>query len=168
MRNGVFGAAGVLVLLLIGPAAADHEIAAKVDPTKPVTLRGVVTAVEWLNPHVHVFMNVPAARGVTNWAVELESVVDLRNSGWHQDSVKPGDTVTVDGLVARDGSSQVWSKSMVLMRTGKAVFNTTPPPRSASGPARPTPRWPDGQPRLGPPPGETGYWGRPSATMLVQ
>src|SRR4029079_18767667 len=121
-----------------------------------------------LNPHVHVFMNVPTAGGVTNWAVELESVVDLRSSGWRQDSVKPGDTITVEGIVARDGSSQVWAKSMTLARTGKQVFNVTAPPPSASGPAKPTPRWPDGQPRLGPPPGETGYWGRPSATTLIQ
>jgi hypothetical protein len=62
----------------------------------------------------------------------------------------------------------MWAKSMALKSTGKQVFNVTSPPRSASVPGRPTPRWPDGQPRLGPPPGETGYWGRPSATMLIQ
>jgi hypothetical protein len=137
------------------------------DPTKAVTLRGVVTSIEWANPHVHVFVNVPGAGGITNWAVELESVVDLRSSGWRNDSVRPGETVTVEGIVARDGSSQVWAKTMTLARTGKPVFNVTlpAPPRAA---ARPTPRWPDGQPRLGPPPGETGYWGYPSATSLVQ
>ena len=134
-----------------------------------IALRGVVTGIEWLNPHFHVFMNVPAAGGVTNWAVELESVVDLHNSGWRRDSVKPGDAVTVEGIPARDGSPQVWGKSVVLTKTGKQVLNATAAPQSAGNqPARPTPRWPDRQPRLGPPPGETGYWGRPSATTMVQ
>src|SRR5947207_1530482 len=144
MRNAVIGlsAASLVVSVLMVPLSGHHEIAAKFDPTKSVTLRGVVTGIEWLNPHVHVFVNVPGAGGITNWAVELESVVDLRSSGWRNDSVRPGDTVTVEGLVARDGSSQVWAKTMTLARTGKAVFNVTPaaPPRAA---ARPTPRWPD-------------------------
>ena len=168
MRNAVvrLSMAGFAILLLVVPLSGHHEIAAKFDPTKAMTLRGVVTAVEWLNPHVHIYINVPGAGGATNWAVELPSVVDLRESGWRRDSVKPGDSVTVDGLVARDGSKQVWSRSMTLA-TGKQVFNlTTPKPAAAA--ARPTPRWPDGQPRLGPPPGETGYWGHPSSTMLIQ
>lgn len=161
--------AGLAIWVLTAPVSGHHEIAAKFDPAKAVTLRGVVTGVEWLNPHVHVYVNVPRAGGITSWAVELESVVDLRSSGWRQDSAKPGDTVTVEGIVARDGSSQVWAKSMTLGRTGKQVFNVTGQAQpSASAAARPTPRWPDGQPRLGPPAGETGYWGHPSATMLVQ
>jgi len=161
--------AGLAICLLTAPISGHHEIAAKFDPAKAMTLRGVVTGVEWLNPHVHVYVNVPRAGGITSWAVELESVVDLRESGWRQDSVKPGDTVTVEGIVARDGSSQVWAKSMTLGRTGKQVFSVTSPAKpSVSASARPTPRWPDGQPRLGPPSGETGYWGHPSATMLIQ
>src|ERR1700682_3820741 len=124
MRNAVIGwsAAGLVIFLWIVPVSGHHAIAAKFDPTRAVTLRGIVTGIEWLNPHVHVFMNVPAAGGITNWAVELASVVDLRSSGWRQDSVKPGDMLTVDGIVARDGSSQVWARSMTLARTGKQVF----------------------------------------------
>ena len=103
MKHAVirFLTAGLAVCLLSAPISGHHEIAAKFDPAKTVTLRGVVTGVEWLNPHVHIYMNVPGARGITNWAVELESVVDLRESGWRQDSVKPGDTVSVEGIVAR-------------------------------------------------------------------
>ena len=170
MRNAVVrvSTAGLAILLLLVPVSGHHEVAAKFDPAKTVTLSGVVTDIEWLNPHVHVFVNVAGAGGLTSWAVELESVVDLRDSGWRRDSVKPGDVVTIQGIVARDGTPQVWAKSMALKSTGKQVFNVTSPPKSASTPTRPTPRWPDGQPRLGPPPGETGYWGRPSATMLIQ
>ena len=89
MRNAVVGlsAAGLVILLLIVPASGHHEIAAKFDPTKSVTLRGVVTGIEWLNPHAHVFVNVPGAGDVTNWAVELESPIDLHDSGWNPDSL---------------------------------------------------------------------------------
>src|SRR5262249_573259 len=65
-------------------------------------------------------------------------------------------------------SRQLWGKSVVLAATGKAVLDVKPaqPPTAVN--ARPTPRWPNGQPRLGPPPGQTGYWGFPTATALVE
>jgi hypothetical protein len=107
-----------------------------------------------------------------NWAIELESPVDLQKYGWTRDTLKPGNAITVDGLIARDGSRQSWAKSVVVSSTGKKVFDipATAPAAAARGnqPAPPTPRWPDGQPRLGPPTGQTGYWGKPSGTTLVQ
>jgi hypothetical protein len=71
-------------------------------------------------------------------------------------------------LPSRDGSKQLWAKS-VTTSAGKKVFDL-PTNQTArnSTPAKPTPRWPDGKARLGPAPGETGYWGNPSAMMLVQ
>jgi uncharacterized protein DUF6152 len=170
MRNAVFAAssAGVAVFLALVPLAAHHPPAAKFDPAKPVKLSGVVTKVEWLNPHVHVFIDVANTNPRENWAIELESTIDLRRSGWSRDTLKTGDAVTVEGMAARDGSTTAWGNSVVVTGTGKRVFNVTPPepPRAAAGP---TPRWPDGKPRLGPPPDQVmGYWGYPSATTLVQ
>ena len=79
-------------------------------------------------------------------------------------SLKPGDAVTVQGILARDGSLQVWGNSIVLTSTGRQVLAMSPEAiagveagREQSG-RRPTPRWPDGKPRLGAAPGETGYW----------
>ena len=156
------------ILLGLAPLAAHHTVAAKFDSAKKVTLRGSVTAIDWTNPHAHVFVNVAEAGGtITNWAIELESQVDLRRQGWTHDAVSVGDVVTVDGIAARDGSKQAWSLSMVVARTGQRVFF----PRPIAPPAltnKPTPRWPDGQPRLGPIPGETGYWAHPSATTLAE
>jgi hypothetical protein len=171
VRNAVFGLSGtsVALFLVIAPMSAHHEPAAKFDPAKPITLTGIVTQIDWLNPHVHVFMNVKDATPPTNWAIELESTVDLRRSGWTRDSLKIGDAITVQGMPARDGSATAWGNSVVVTSTGSKIFTVTPaqPPREAA--AQPTPRWPDGQPRLGPPPGQImGYWGFPSATMLVQ
>jgi hypothetical protein len=171
VRNAVFGLSGtsVALFLVIAPMSAHHEPAAKFDPAKPITLTGIVTQIDWLNPHVHVFMNVKDATPPTNWAIELESTVDLRRSGWTRDSLKIGDAITVQGMPARDGSATAWGNSVVVTSTGNKVFTVTPaqPPREAA--AQPTPRWPDGQPRLGPPSGQImGYWGFPSATTLVQ
>ena len=90
------------LLLAAAPLAAHHEILAKFDDKKPVTLSGVVTLVDWRNPHVHVFMNVRDAKGqMLNWAIELESPIDLQQSGWTSDSLQPGDAITVEGIAAQ-------------------------------------------------------------------
>jgi len=156
------------IVLAAAPLGAHHVIAAKFDNTKKVTLRGSVTGVDWANPHAHIFINVAEADGrVVNWAIELESPVDLRRQGWTRDAVSVGDAVSVEGIAARDGSKQAWSLSMTDGRTGQRVFfarPVAPPPPTH----KPAPRWPDGQPRLGPPPGETGYWASPSATTMIE
>jgi hypothetical protein len=158
------------VVLATAPGAAHHPISAKFDDTKPTTLTGVVTLVDWRNPHVHVFVNVKDAKQqLANWAIEVESPILLEQNGWSRESVQPGDSIRVEGIAARNGSRQVWARSLVLTGTGRQVFNVTttaPPPALAS---RPTPRWPDKQPRLGPiPGGVAGYWAYPSSTVLVE
>src|SRR5438067_2743740 len=113
---GVFGT-GVALLLSSAPMSGHHEPAAKFDPAKPITLKGTVSKIDWLNPHVHIFMEVPDAKGAANWAIELESTVDLRRNGWTPDTVKLGDAVTVEGMPARNGSRQVWANSFVVDAT---------------------------------------------------
>src|SRR4029450_2545738 len=111
------------ILLGVAPLAAHHVIAAKFDSTKPLTLRGAVSGVDWANPHVHVFVNVAEPDGrIANWAIELESTVDLRRQGWTRNELSVGDVVTVEGIAARDGSKQAWSLSMLVARTGQRVF----------------------------------------------
>ncbi len=162
------------ILVLVAPLLAHHVVAAKFDPAKRRTLNGIVTKVDWSNPHVHVLMNVRTGEQVANWAVELESQLELERSAWTRDSVKPGDALTVQGPVARDGSLQIWGDSVTLNRSGQRVLGMSASglayfrPAAASAPARPTPRWPDGKPRLGPVPGETGYWGRPGSRFLKE
>jgi len=166
-------AGGLSFLVAVATLSAHHEITAKFDPNNTRTLRGSVTKLDWANPHIHILMDVTTGTTVTNWAVELESTIDLERSGWRFDTLKPGDAVTVQGRLARDGSSQIWGDSVVLTASGKRVLIVSEAAKAALRPAtnlpfRATPRWPDGKPRLGPPPGEKGYWGRPSATSLME
>ena len=76
----------------------------------------------------------------------------------------------MEGIAARDGSTTAWGNSVVVTATGQeGVHRHSRASRRASTPRQPTPRWPDGQPRLGPPPGQImGYWAFPSATTLVE
>jgi len=170
MKYRVYGFLAVAIgaFFAAKPLAAHHEILAKFDDKKPVTIKGTVTKLDWANPHAHIFMNVGTGNAVANWAVELESPVDLGRAGWGRDSVKPGDALTVQGYSARNGSRQVWANSVVMASNNKKLFDMANAPKMPAPPTGPTPRWPDGQPRLGATPGQTGYWAQPSSSILTQ
>jgi hypothetical protein len=119
--------AGVLLLIAAGSfaastAVAHHSFAAVYDSAKPVTLTGVVTSVEWLNPHVHFFIDVKNEQGaVENWDFELNSPNGLMRQGWTRKSLNSGDTVTVEGFLARDGSRRVNTRT-VTRADGTKMF----------------------------------------------
>jgi len=156
------------ILFLLTATFAQHTPAAKFDLTKSQTVKGTVTQVDWANPYVHVLVKVPATPRPLLWAVELDGALALAQNGWTESSLPVGETVTVQGFVARDGSRQLLSNSLTT-GNGRKVYSgtngTISPRKVASGP---TPRWPSNQPRLGPPPGETGYWGNPTRTSLLE
>jgi len=174
MKNRVSAAvvAAALLAAVAGsavPLLAHHEILAKFDDTKTMTITGVVSDVDWKNPHVHVFVNVKKGNDAENWAVELESILDLSRSGWSDETVHPGDQVTVSGIAARNGSRQIWSRSFKLTKTGKEVFTVTEAKAPAVLAKRPTPRWPDNVPKLGAASASAqGYWAYPSSTAMVE
>jgi Family of unknown function (DUF6152) len=88
------------------PALAHHGFVVEFDEKKPVTLVGVVTKMEFMNPHIYLYVDVKAKDGkVTNWALEGGPPNVLYRQGWRKDTVKPGDRVTVKGYRARDGSN---------------------------------------------------------------
>ncbi|PWU10645.1 MAG: hypothetical protein C5B51_03945 [Terriglobia bacterium] len=161
-------AAAMGVYLAATPVRAHHEMAAEFDDRKPVTLRGVVTKYEWNNPHVYVFVDARVNNETANWALEFAGPSDLRKAGWTRDSVKVGDAITIEGSLARDGSKTAGGKTLTLPG-GKKLSTVSEDVISAApkSAARPTPRWPDGHPRLGTVPGEKGYWAHPSAASLA-
>jgi hypothetical protein len=85
------------------PALAHHSGAAEFDSHKKIDLSGVVTKVEWTNPHAHFYIDVKDASGnITNWNLELASPNVLIRNGWKRNSIKAGDTVSVTGSAAKD------------------------------------------------------------------
>jgi hypothetical protein len=163
-----FVAAALIIASAPALVVAHHEPLAKFDDKKPVRIRGVVTLVDWRNPHAHIFINVGVADKVNNWAVELESPIDLEANGWSKTTLQPGDKIAIQGIAARDNSRQIWAANVVTS-AGREVFtvNTTPPPMPLR--PEPAPKWSDGQPRLGSIAGGVqGYWAFPSASALVE
>src|SRR5258708_17878343 len=117
MRRSAFGYLLFSLTAAIAPLCAHHSIAAEYDDKKPITLRGTVTKFDWTNPHVYLWMDVRDASGkVTKWAVEYNSTLDLKRSGngWTRDIVNIGDTVTAEGILARDGGKQGSRKSLTV------------------------------------------------------
>lgn len=134
-NNARRAAASVVALALLCLAAAmsahaHHSFAAQYDASKPITLTGKVTKVEWTNPHVYVYVDVRDEKTgeVANWALEIGGGPNsLIRQGWSRDSLKTDDVINVEGSLARDGSRLASAQSIVLAATGKRVFSAPIP-----------------------------------------
>ena len=125
-RNFSLVLAAVCGLILCGISSgtvlAHHSFAAQYDRTKQKTLAGPVTKIDWINPHARLFMDVKDDKGqVANWEVELSAPAMLIRRGWTRNSVKVGESVTVNGSLAKDGSNLLNAASVTLS-DGKKVF----------------------------------------------
>ena len=164
---GTCGVAAMLILVTAAAVRAQLSFAATYDDDRQVRLEGVVTHVDWVNPRAYLRVNVRDATGVlANWAVEIGNPLELERGGWTRTTVRPGDVVAVSGNPAKGVALRAFARAVTLKRTGARVFSATTTPAVATGGA--VPRWPNGQVRLGAPPGQKGYWGVPSARALVE
>lgn len=102
--------------------AAHHSFDAEFDRAKPVTITGKVTKVEWMNPHIWMYVDVTTADGkVEKWEFEGGAPNMLKRSGWNRESLKEGDIVTIDGSRAKDGSNTGNART-VKFADGRTVF----------------------------------------------
>ena len=117
----ILAAFGGLLMSTV-PALAHHSFAAEYDSNKPIKITGVVTKMEWMNPHARFYVDVKSADGkVTNWNFELGAIPVLLKAGWRKNSLKAGDQVTVEGLMAKDGTAIANARAVVLA-DGRRIF----------------------------------------------
>jgi hypothetical protein len=122
------------------PLVAHHSFEAQYDRNKTITLVGPVSRLDWINPHGRIFMDVKDEKTgkVVKWEVELGATAMLMRNGWTRNSITIGETVTVQGSLAKDGSNMANART-VRLANGTQVFagssgGDAPPPTQATPP----------------------------------
>jgi len=125
---------GLMLAASAAPIFAHHSFSAQYDRSKPITLTGAVSKVDWINPHARFFVDVKDAGGaVANWEIELAAPAMLMRRGWTKNSLKVGEMVTINASLAKDGS-RLANASTVTLSNGQKVFAG-----SSGGDESPTP-----------------------------
>lgn len=120
MRHGVLAALAGTVLL-VAHGSAHHYFSAEFDGSTSIEVSGIVTKIEWTNPHVYFYVDVTEGDAVANWGFETAGPAALIRQGWRRDALKVGDKVVVSGYPARDGS-KLMDARRVTFADGHLLF----------------------------------------------
>jgi hypothetical protein len=121
-RHTGIAAVAMMLIGVAAPLMAHHSFSAEYDGNKPVTLKGTVTKMEWINPHAWIHLDVKNPDGtVTSWMIEGAAPNALIRRGWNRDSLQPGTEITVEGYLAKDGSKMANGREMTLP-DGRRLF----------------------------------------------
>ena len=108
-------AAGLAIVIGAMPAFAHHSFAVEYDASKPIEGSGVITKVEWTNPHMRVYVEVADANGVaTTWNLELGSPNSVLRRGWTKNDIKVGDKISFKGFAGRTVVSRSVADAITL------------------------------------------------------
>lgn len=123
MKYGLgIAVAGFGLLMGALPVMAHHSFAAEFDANKRVNLTGTVTKVEWLNPHIWIYMDAKDESGkIVHWQCEGGAPNSLVRNGWTRESLKTGDEITIQGSLAKDATNTC-NASQVKTADGKRLF----------------------------------------------
>jgi hypothetical protein len=123
MRKSLLSVVIAGMLLMAIPLVAHHSISAEFDTNKPITFTGTVKKVAWMNPHIYTHVEVKTPDGkVIEYRVEGGPPNALYRSGWREDSLKVGETVTVSGIRAKSETSMNIGTATIKKADGTAVF----------------------------------------------
>ena len=104
-RRAVMSAVVVGILALCGPALAHHGAPSLYDVLHPITIKGTVTEFVFANPHAQIYLDVKSDKGdVVQWSIETNGPGQLRRAGWTRETLKPGDTIAVTLIPAKNGA----------------------------------------------------------------
>jgi hypothetical protein len=104
----------VAVLLGFSMPLLAHHGAAAYESNNPLTLKGTVTDFQFVNPHCQIFFDVKNDKGeIEHWRSELTAPNKLSRAGWTKRSLKPGDQITVTGLVGKNGGRALWVRKLI-------------------------------------------------------
>jgi hypothetical protein len=122
MASRIFALIVGLLVMMAPRMSAHHSFAAEFDSNKQVKLQGVVTKVEWQNPHIWVYLDVKDEKGARQlWQCEGGPPNTLTRNGWSKETLKVGDEIFIDGFLAKDGS-KTCNARVVKLPDGRNVF----------------------------------------------
>jgi hypothetical protein len=119
VQSGFF-AMGLLAAAV--PMLAHHSFSAEFDAQKRISLKGTVAKVDWMNPHIWIYLDVKDDKGVASrWQCEGGPPNTLTRNGWTKDALKEGDDVSIDGTLSKDGS-KTCNATSINLPDGRRVF----------------------------------------------